>query len=289
MVTIKTITNTTLFESNVDTLKEAIQNALNKGICLDNVDLSNQDLEGVQMAGASLQGANLEGANLAFSNMAGSNLSGTNVRKATFNGANLQGAYFKDSDLHGANFSNSNLNNVDFRHKSINNSILRINAASFTNAKMFDVIMDFIEFTECSFSGANLKNTTIKHTWFLGCDMDKANFTGAKLYDTHIYNTHLHGANFEAVDLARVEISDCNISEAYIGYSTLPVMCGNKNLKTSQSQRTILANFLLNWLEQATDKSEIETKLMELLKEVAPQNKFIEAIDTMKQNCRLEI
>ena len=96
---IKTLAGKVLFESEKTTLKEVLEEAVNRGAYLGGANL-----EGANLKGADLRDADLEGANLRGADLEGANLEGANLRGADLEGANLRGADLRDADLEGVDF-----------------------------------------------------------------------------------------------------------------------------------------------------------------------------------------
>ena len=86
------------YESENNTLKETIEEAVKQGANLNGAYLNGANLNFANLNGANLNGAYLNGANLNFANLNFANLNGANL-----NGANLNGAYLKGANLNFAN------------------------------------------------------------------------------------------------------------------------------------------------------------------------------------------
>jgi hypothetical protein len=76
-----------LFSLETDSLKLAVEAAVNQG-----ANLRDANLRGANLTGANLTGANLTGADLRDANLTGANLRGANLTGANLRGANLGGA-----------------------------------------------------------------------------------------------------------------------------------------------------------------------------------------------------
>jgi uncharacterized protein YjbI with pentapeptide repeats len=105
---IKTLAGKVLFESEKTTLKEVLEEAVNRGAYLRGADLEGADLRGADLEGAYLRGADLGDADLrdaylGDANLEGANLIGTNLRGANLEGANLKGADFYHAKFYGRN------------------------------------------------------------------------------------------------------------------------------------------------------------------------------------------
>ena len=103
---IKTLAGKVLFESEKTTLKEVLEEAVNRGAYL----------KGANLIGAYLEGANLRGAYLRDADLGDADLRGANLRCANLEGADLRDANLRDADLEGANLRGADLEGVDFYH-----------------------------------------------------------------------------------------------------------------------------------------------------------------------------
>jgi len=138
----------------------ALQDLVDQGINLDELDLNNANLEGIEMNGVEIKngiftGANLSEAvmhlanlqkgdfskvyapsiqirfgNLSFSNFKNSNFSNadfsnSNLMFANFEDANLSGAKFRNAKLRGAKFKGAYLNGADFKDARIDLNSLK--------------------------------------------------------------------------------------------------------------------------------------------------------------------
>ena len=108
-ITIKTIFGSVLWESEKETLREAVIEKFEKDANLKGANLEGANLEGANLEGAYLKGANLEGAYLKGANLEGANLEGAYLKGANLEGANLEGAYLKGANLEGANLEGAYL------------------------------------------------------------------------------------------------------------------------------------------------------------------------------------
>ena len=86
-----------LFESEKETIKEVVVEAVEAKSYLRGAYLSGADLRGAYLIGAYLSGADLIGADLRGADLRGAYLSGADLR-----GAYLSGAYLRGADLSGA-------------------------------------------------------------------------------------------------------------------------------------------------------------------------------------------
>jgi len=88
-----------IFETDADSLGDAILVALK----------AKADLRGANLCDADLRGANLSGANLRGANLRGADLRGANLRGADLCDADLCDANLCDANLYGANLYGANL------------------------------------------------------------------------------------------------------------------------------------------------------------------------------------
>ena len=133
----------------------ALQDLVDQGINLDELDLNNANLEGIEINGVEIKkgiftGANLSDAvmhlanlqkgefsnvyapsfqirfgNLSFSNFKQSNFSNSNLMFANFEDSNPSGAKFRNAKLKGAKFKGAYLNGADFKGASIDLNSLK--------------------------------------------------------------------------------------------------------------------------------------------------------------------
>ena len=85
------------YEGENATIKDAVEDAVKKG---------------VNLTRANLECANLECADLRYANLEGANLEGANLYRAALTRANLEGANIKDANFKGANLYRANLENA---------------------------------------------------------------------------------------------------------------------------------------------------------------------------------
>ena len=80
------------YESENNTIKKTLLEAIKSG-----ANLRGADLRGADLSGANLSGANLSGANLSFANLSDANLRGADLSGANLSYANLRGAENKET------------------------------------------------------------------------------------------------------------------------------------------------------------------------------------------------
>ena len=102
MIEIKRKNLEPLVFEEANTVKEAVEYAVNNYISMKDADLSEADLSGADLSRMNLSGANLSRANLTGAYLLNANLSRANLSRADLSGANLTGAYLLNADLSGA-------------------------------------------------------------------------------------------------------------------------------------------------------------------------------------------
>ena len=78
-----------IFTSTKQTIREAVQEAVSKGVSLEHADLSNADLYKADLSHADLYNADLSNADLSNANLAYADLSNANLSNANLAYANL--------------------------------------------------------------------------------------------------------------------------------------------------------------------------------------------------------
>jgi len=91
-----------IYESEKETIKEAVEEAVSKYANLEYANLKYANLKYANLKGANLEYANLEGANLKYANLEDANLEGANLEGANLENANLKYANLKYANLKGA-------------------------------------------------------------------------------------------------------------------------------------------------------------------------------------------
>jgi uncharacterized protein YjbI with pentapeptide repeats len=122
-------TGTILFESEKETIKEAVLEAKDR----------EANLYGADLSGADLRGANLSEADLSEADLRGADLRGANLSEADLSGADLRGANLYEADLSGADLYGAELNNAKFYGRGGHIKIKKENLAGFLGALGFDL------------------------------------------------------------------------------------------------------------------------------------------------------
>ena len=106
-------TDEVIFESEENTIKSAVTEAVNKGVSLSDADLRGANLYEVNLRGADLRGADLRGADLRVADLHGADLRGADLCRATLYYADLRGANLYEVNLRGANLYYADLYGAD--------------------------------------------------------------------------------------------------------------------------------------------------------------------------------
>jgi len=114
-----------LYRTHADSLKAAVEKAVQSG---------------ANLSDAYLRGANLSGANLSDAYLRGANLSGADLRGAYLSDAYLHGADLRGADLSGANLSDADLSGADLRGAYLSDAYLR-GAEGFHPARVTSLLM----------------------------------------------------------------------------------------------------------------------------------------------------
>jgi len=103
------------YESENNTIKETLLEAVK----------AKADLHGANLHGADLHGADLHGANLHGADLHGADLRDADLRDADLGGANLRGAYLRDANLYGADLGGADLRGANLRGADLGGADLR--------------------------------------------------------------------------------------------------------------------------------------------------------------------
>jgi hypothetical protein len=123
---IKRLDKTIIYESDRNSIRETVEEAVERELNLRGADLQGAGLWGTDLQGATLWGANLRdadlqgatlwGADLEDATLEGANLRDANLRDANLEGANLRGADLRDANLEGANLRGADLDIEKNKH-----------------------------------------------------------------------------------------------------------------------------------------------------------------------------
>jgi hypothetical protein len=141
-IKINSIWGSLIWESEKETLKEAVVEKNQRDANLYGANLRDANLYGANLRGANLRGANLYDANLYGANLRDANLRGANLRDANLRGANLYGADLYGANLRGANLRGANLRDANLRGANLRGANLR--DANLRGANLYKLPKDFI-------------------------------------------------------------------------------------------------------------------------------------------------
>ncbi len=137
------ITGSVIYESEKETIKEAVVDANLRGANLRGANLRGADLYGANLRGANLRGANLYGADLYGANLYGADLYGANLRGADLYGANLRGANLRGANLYGANLRGANLYGANLYGANLRGANLKKLPQTYINSCSRDMLFIF--------------------------------------------------------------------------------------------------------------------------------------------------
>ena len=126
------------YESEKNTIKETVVNAVKSGANLRGADLRDADLYDANLRGADLYDADLRDANLC----------GADLRGADLYDANLRGAYLRGADLRGANLGDAYLRGAYLRGADLGKGKVKTFAV-FTGIYQYTAIPYILETGEC--------------------------------------------------------------------------------------------------------------------------------------------
>ena len=126
-IQIKSIFGKLLFEweSEDNTIKEAVEKAIKENADLRSADLSYADLSSANLSSADLSYADLSSANLSYADLSSANLSYADLRSANLSYADLRSADLSYANLRSANLSYANLRSANLRSANLSYANLR--------------------------------------------------------------------------------------------------------------------------------------------------------------------
>lgn len=157
------------------------------------IDASGAVLARAELDSADLQGIKLENADLTECKIRNSNFSDAELPEATFMKADLSGTNFARAKFHKSNFLETRLDGTDF-------SDADLTLASFVDCKG----------TGTSFRGANLT----KAAFVMNCELEAADFRGAKLAGCTLRELLLTRANFSGALAGGADFSEAKLEDA---------------------------------------------------------------------------
>ena len=105
-------TGKVLYSCGLNTIKEAVEQAVKEGANLREADLGRANLEGANLEGAYLERADLTEADLTGADLRDANLRGAYLERSNLTGADLRGANLRGAYLTGANLERASLEKI---------------------------------------------------------------------------------------------------------------------------------------------------------------------------------
>jgi uncharacterized protein YjbI with pentapeptide repeats len=208
-IEIKSIYGSVLFshESEDNTIKETLKEAIKSRINLIYSDLSNSDLSNSNLSCSDLRGSNLSCSDLRGSNLSGSDLSGSDLSNSDLSNSNLscsdlRGSNLSCSDLRGSNLSGSNLSCSDLRGSDLRGSDLSGSDLSNSNLR------------NSNLRNSNLRGSDLRGSNLRGSDLRGSNLSCSDLRGSNLSCSDLRGSDLRGSDLSGSDLSGSNFSES---------------------------------------------------------------------------
>ena len=161
------ISGKVIYESDADTMRQTVIDAL-----WDKVDLS-----GASLSGLNLDGINFRNAILREADLSGSSICGNQFEGADFSGAYMEEADFGASNIRDANFSGAYMERADF-------AMSNICGVSFARAKLRGAKFDSCHINGVDFTGADLTSASLFWASLTDVCLRDANLRGVDLHET---------------------------------------------------------------------------------------------------------
>jgi hypothetical protein len=165
-VEIKNSTGGVILQGEYESIREAVECAVDHG-----VNLSDADLTITNLGDADLSDANLSGAHLGHADLSYSDLNGANLRGARLCGANLSHASLACADLSDAKLGDANLNGAD------------LTDADLTGADLTGAALNSANLSRASLTNANLSRASLTNANVIDANLTYANLSRASLND----------------------------------------------------------------------------------------------------------
>lgn len=159
--------------TRLTTIKDALKEAWNRGLRLNQVDLRQTDLSNANLVGFDIRDADLTGADLSGAELTGANLTRASLRFANLNKTRLDNCSMPYVDLRKANLSGASMIKTFMPKSSVEGADLK--DANLEGATISGVIV----------SGANFKNANLTDAMAANIDWTNAiNFTESQFKST---------------------------------------------------------------------------------------------------------
>jgi len=262
---IKSIEGKTLFVSHADTLRQALEQAVARGI-----NLAGADFTGAYLPNVKLQNALLTGAQFSKANLQGADFTGADLAAAQFSQANLSNANMTRTILVSAVVSHSNLDNLLLHGTILSHSIWNSNTniptwMRMSNERPYFVagasIFPMLRFDDRNQTGLRqIKLQTSGRAVLFTCtansvaealtlaqkkhiDLASVDLRGIDLDGVHLENANLRYADLEGAKLTNCHLDGADLTGALmqgttISHSTLR----SANLRLARMQGAFLSN-----------------------------------------------
>lgn len=147
-------TGSVLWESEKETYKEAVEEAVSEGASLSNADLRAVYLCGASLSGAILAAADLSASNLSAADLSGADLYSADLRACYLNGANLRAANLIAADLSASNLCAANLYGADLGGADLRGADL--GSANLSSANLSGADLNSASLRDATLSSADL-------------------------------------------------------------------------------------------------------------------------------------
>lgn len=154
----------------------ALEDLVDMGVKLEELDLSNSNLLEIEINGAEMNKSNFQNASLSHAT-----LNFTKFQKSDFSNVNGAGIEAIKSNFSFSNFENSNFNNADFRDSNL--MFCSLKKASFIGVDFMGANLKGIKFDDAILNGANFKNASVDIDELLKADITKAILPDGKVYE----------------------------------------------------------------------------------------------------------
>lgn len=132
--------------------------------------------------------------------------------KVTFVGRSMQGARFIGTRLERCDFTDTDLTGADFSDSSTTDCTFT--GAVLRNAKLQRTKLDSFELPKGDLSGADLTGVSLYGAQLPGADLSRTDLTDADLKRADLSGANLKGANFVRTRLIEADLSDTDLSGA---------------------------------------------------------------------------
>jgi uncharacterized protein YjbI with pentapeptide repeats len=233
------------------------------GVDLREADLSGLDLRQCSFATADLGGASLAGADLTQVNLQGANLRAADLTGARLSGANLEGAVleeaiFESCTAQSVNFDNTQAGGADFSKASLRGSHFCRSVLSEASFEAAD--LNLVVITDAQLQDVRLDKATALHSSFSRSDMtgarasDQCDFSGSSFAWCQLEGANFEGArcvqaDFSCADMHDVNLIACDLGEARLEYADL------RNAKLAKARLVNTSLAYANLFEATLEKA----------------------------------